>query len=315
MKQEAKMPNNPKTEGAEPGREVWISSRMSKEIPPGRAIANFRANYHRRIFAKVLRVDRKGIPNNADSGSALSVRLARGIVDRIGLAAKTDKVKMSGQSAGKGFEEETAAFVEAGFSRLSALRPGAWKFRRGGEIDQFDQYAHLADVAKAMRENAVLLAALGDYIVKPDIVVARVPEEDAAINAGEKIPLVKGDAAANHTPLRRRNSPRMILHASVSCKWTIRSDRSQNARTEGLNLIRNRKGKTPHIVIVTGEPMPARLASLALGTGDIDCVYHFALHELQEAAQQESDGGEMLDILVSGRRLRDISDLPFDLAI
>ena len=61
--------------------------------------------------------------------------------------------------------------------------------------------------------------------------------------------------------------------------------------------------------------MPARLASLALGTGDIDCVYHFALHELQEAAKQESDGGEMLDILVSGRRLRDISDLPFDLAI
>ena len=285
---------------------------MSGERP---VIAGLRAEYHRRIFANVLRADEKGIPNNADSGSALSVRLAREIVDRIGLPVKTGKVKMSGQSAGKSFEEETAEFVKASFSRLSALRPGAWEFRRGGEIDQFDQYAHLADVTAAMRESAVLFTALGDYIVKPDIVVARIPEEDADINAGEKIPLVKGDAAANYTPLRRRNSPRAILHASVSCKWTIRSDRSQNARTEGLNLIRNRKGKTPHIVVVTGEPMPARLASLALGTGDIDCVYHFALHELQEAAKLESDGGELLNILVSGRRLRDISDLPFDLAI
>ena len=279
--------------------------------PP--VIAGLRAEYHRQIFANVLRADKRRVPNNADSGSALSVRLARGIVDRIGLPVKIDK--LSGQSAGKGFEEETAAFAEAGFSRLSALRPGAWEFRRGGEIDRFDQYAHLADVAAAMRESAVLLTALGDYIVKPDIVVARIPEDDAAINAGEKIPLVRGNAAAKCTPLRSCNSPRPILHASVSCKWTIRSDRSQNARTEGLNLIRNRKGKTPHIVIVTGEPMPARLASLALGTGDIDCVYHFALHELQEAAKKESDGGEMLDILVSGRRLRDISDLPFDLAI
>lgn len=276
-------------------------------------IADLRAEYHGRVFANVLRVDDKQTPNNADSGSSSSVRLAREIVHRIGMPAQTGKI--SGQTAGRVFEEETAAFVKSTFSHLSALRPGEWQFHRGSEIDQFEQYAHLVDVAKAMQESAVLLTALGDYIVKPDIVVARIPEDDQSINGGAKAPLVKGDAAAKFTPLRCHNSPRPILHASISCKWTIRSDRSQNARTEGLNLIRNRKGKTPHIVIVTGEPMPARLASLALGTGDIDCVYHFALHELQEAAKQESDGGEMLDILVSGRRLRDISDLPFDLAI
>ena len=90
-------------------------------------------------------------------------------------------------------------------------------------------------------------------------------------------------------------------------------NRSQNARTEGLNLIRNRKGKSPHIVVVTAEPLPSRLASLALGTGDIDCVYHFALPELQKAASSETDL-DLLDTLVGGSRLRDISDLPFDLA-
>ena len=96
---------------------------------------------------------------------------------------------------------------------------------------------------------------------------------------------------------------------------TLRSDRSQNARTEGLNLIRNRKGHTPHIAAVTAEPMPSRISSLALGTGDIDCVYHFALDELLNAAKtvNNESATEMLAIMVDGNRLRDIADLPFDL--
>jgi hypothetical protein len=103
----------------------------------------------------------------------------------------------------------------------------------------------------------------------------------------------------------------------VADKWTIRSDRSQNARTEGLNLIRNRKDHTPHIVIVTGEPYPNRIASLALGTGDIDCVYHFALNELMSAADELNNDSvlDILDTIVRGKRLRDISDLPFGLVV
>jgi hypothetical protein len=82
-------------------------------------------------------------------------------------------------------------------------------------------------------------------------------------------------------------------------------------------LIRNRKGNTPHIAIVTAEPLPNRIASLALGTGDLDCVYHMALNELQQAvvAANEETLTDMLNLLVEGKRLRDISDLPFDLAI
>ena len=97
----------------------------------------------------------------------------------------------------------------------------------------------------------------------------------------------------------------------------MRSDRAQNSRTEALNLIRNRKGKTPHIVAVTAEPMPTRLASLALGTGDIDCVYHIALMELISAVEttENQDQAEVLDTLVEGKRLRDISDLPFDITL
>ena len=63
--------------------------------------------------------------------------------------------------------------------------------------------------------------------------------------------------------------------------------------------------------------MPSRIASLAMGTGDIDCVYHFALSELIEAVRDTSQEAaiETLAMLIDGRRLRDIADLPFDLAV
>ena len=79
---------------------------------------------------------------------------------------------------------------------------------------------------------------------------------------------------------------------------------AHNSRTEALNLIRNRKGHLPHIVVVTAEPMPNRLASLALGTGDIDCVYHFALYELIRAVKEvgSEDAAETLETLVQGKR-------------
>ncbi len=65
------------------------------------------------------------------------------------------------------------------------------------------------------------------------------------------------------------------------------------------------------------EPLPSRIASLALGTGDLDCVYHMALPELCAAAAEihHDEATEMLEILVSGKRLKDISDLPLDLAV
>ena len=71
------------------------------------------------------------------------------------------------------------------------------------------------------------------------------------------------------------------------------------------------------MVVVTGEPLPSRLSSIALGTGDIDCVYHFALPELVAAVKNlgHQDAAESLHIMITGRRLKDISDLPLDLAV
>ncbi len=138
---------------------------------------------------------------------------------------------------------------------------------------------------------------------------------DRVINRGGTF-LDVSKRLANLAPLRESINETSILHASISCKRTIRSDRAQNTRTEALNLIRNRKGKVPIVVAVTLDPLPTRIASIALGTGDLDCTYHGALHELQESVDEikNEDQADMLNPLVKGRRLRDISDLPFDLA-
>lgn len=133
-----------------------------------------------------------------------------------------------------------------------------------------------------------------------------------------RVPIcANSDKEARYTGLRLKNNSMPILHASISCKWTLRSDRAQNARSEGLNLVRNRKGRLPHIVVITGEPTPNRIASIALGTGDIDQVYHFALYELLDTVKElgMNDAEDSINTMIQGKRLRDISDLPLDLIV
>ena len=276
-----------------------------------------RRSFHGALLASVLRTDASGVPSNADKHSSPSIGIAIGILDRLGAGAIG--ARLAGQMAGSRFEEICKEYLEHTFPRLTHLRPGKWQVSKGtggrSAIAQFDQYEHLAALEALSKTNPELAAALGsDYLIKPDVVVIRLPEDDTTINSGTEL---VGEEHARLTPLRRVNSERPILHASVSCKWTLRSDRAQNARSEGLNLVRNRKGRLPHVVVVTGEPTPSRIASIALGTGDIDCVYHFALPELVETVQELGfdDAGEMLDTMIEGKRLRDIADLPLDLAI
>ena len=282
--------------------------------------AEARGQFHRSLVKRgVLVVDNAGVPSNSDKDNRPSCAIGRLIASR--LKAKIG-VKLPAQTAGSIFEELVCDFLNATFPRLQNLRPGNWNiFNLGNnnavKTSSFAQYEHLAHLAKVMRSDRQLATMLGnDYVVAPDIVVSRTPCDEDEINS---IAHFADETIALKTDIRRRNNPLEIMHASVSAKWTMRSDRAQNSRTEALNLIRNRKGQVPHIVVVTGEPLPPRLASLALGTGDIDCVYHFALYELIDAVREYGKDGredvvELLEMMVNGKRLKDISDLPFDLA-
>lgn len=287
-------------------------------------IAKGRYHFHERLFeTNTLTLTKAGVASNADTSSRGSKAIAKRVVDIL-VEEQQHKInmveKISGQTLGKQFEMLTMEFLQATFPNLQNLYPGKWSILQLGnnnklKTSDFEQYEHLAYLSALTAENAQLAAALGnDYLVAPDVVVYRELFEDDEINQNQCI--VDNDVS-KMADIRKVNGGKPLLHASVSAKYTMRSDRAQNSRTEALNLIRNRKGHLPHIVVVTAEPMPNRLASLALGTGDIDCVYHFALYELLRAVKEvgSEDAIELLDTLVSGKRLKDISDLPLDLAV
>lgn len=277
-----------------------------------------RKKYHQELLSDgVLTIDANGIPSNADSSSKLSIKIAQGITSK--LMAEVHE-KTVGQTSGAKFEQINMNFLLETFPSLQNLRPGKWHIiklgnRNSMKTSNFVQYEHLDYLNLLTKTDAKLAASIGNnYIIAPDIVVYRETEPDDIIN--EKITIVDNSTCLL-ADLRKENNNLPLLHASISAKWTMRSDRAQNSRTEALGLIRNRKGHLPHIVVVTGEPLPTRLASLSMGTGDIDCVYHFALYELIEAVEKTNaeDSIELLKILIQGKRLKDISDLPLDLAV
>jgi hypothetical protein len=272
-----------------------------------------RNSFHATLLSSGVLSISDGVPSNADRGSTTSVAIATNILTQI-QSSVAAAARLPGQVSGSRFEQVTRAFVEQTFFALGHLRPGKWDINPPHRsIARFEQYRHLLDIQQLAERNPQLAAVLGrDYIIAPDIVIVREPEPDDVIN-GPRV--LVDDGIATRASLRRRTPNQAgILHASISCKWTIRSDRAQNSRSEALNLIRNRKGKLPHIVVVTGEPLPSRLASIALGTGDIDCVYHFALLELIQAVSGMGDTENFVTDMVDGKRLKDISDLALDLA-
>lgn len=289
-------------------------------------IAEQRAWLHAAIIERgVLAINSQGIASNADKGNQASRSISAGLARQIMRETEIEAHdRQAGQTSGSTFELLVAEFLFRTFPKLQHIRPGAWDVIQLGNRSamktwSFAQYEHLEYLQELTNANAKLKTIIGnDYMVAPDVVVYRMPIDDEELNRPFT---VVDDETATMTEIRSINNSRPLLLASVSAKWTMRSDRAQNSRTEALNLIRNRKGQAPHIMVVTGEPLPSRIASLALGTGDIDCMYHFALYELVKAVEEygaengRDDIVEQLDTLIAGKRLKDISDLPLDLAI
>jgi len=272
---------------------------------------NFRRAYHEALCQKMLFIDKHGIPSNADKHHGASSFFAGRITASIGVPLRT--IYISSRIAQERFERITSRYLENAFKSLNHLRPGKWLFYTLKNWSEVDENKQLDNVECILATNRKFRTVLGDYnIVKPDIIIARVPVENKEINQKQKI---VDNNLATYTPLLKKNSSKPIHHASISCNWIIHSGPSKSIRTETLNLMGNRRGHLPHIVAVTAEPLPIRIATLALGTGDIDCVYHFALHELKSAVEKSKnqDQLEILMTMIEGHRLRDISDLPFDL--
>ena len=229
-----------------------------------------------------------GSPNLADSHSTQSKLIAEHWLAGLGLASNI--VGVAGQTLGNRFESVVARHLAA---ELPVRRPERrWAVQHPGRrLAEFAQYAHLgrlSDLIDADQTGTLAIAVGRDYEIAPDITI------------GEAVPEFE-------LPL---------LHATVSCKATIRSDRAQNVRLEAFMLSRHRNGRLPHIVVVTGEPLPSRLASLCRGTGDIDAVYHLALPELEQAVAEVGSSRQraVLNEIVGQNRLLDFSSLVLSLS-
>lgn len=242
-----------------------------------------------RIAQALLRLRPNGVANVADKDSIQSTAIAARLIELVHGEADVTGLEQSAQTSGTNFEDAVRDLLRAELPRLAGSID--WSVERGTAIDRFRQYRHLDEVAQLVKadETGLLRDALGtEYLVTPDVTVGRADPSGLA-----------------------------VLHASVSCKWTIRSDRVQNARHEANVLVRHRRGHCPHIVVVTAEPLPSRLASIAQGTGEIDCTYHLALPELRQAVEDVGNTGQRqaLADLISNNRLADLGDLSAALCI
>ena len=218
------------------------------------------------------------VPNFADVDNAESLRIAAGVLDQ--LAVARDCVSEVPKDPGGPLEAAVCDHLAQALFRREPER--GWSVTRGSVITRFDQYAHLSQVDALVRANPELRITVGtDYLIKPDVTVA-----------------LRGVRTASGLP---------HLHAAISCKWTIRSDRVQNIRHECLQMIRHRRGRQPHLVTVTAEPLPSRLASIARGTGEVDAVYHVA-YEAMAASVARHANTEQADAwreVVGQRRVLD----------
>lgn len=292
-------------------------------------IALARGSLHRRVLREGVlgyRINAStravtSVINVADSDNKGSKAVASAFAEKVRAGARVKSIRaQSVKEPGKRLEYLVRDYLIKCFAILHGSGSG-WSVEVGHEISDAVQYRHLRDLKQLVEaEDELRIAVGGDYFIQPDILVLGPPMEDVDFGPGV---INSRDGVARATDLRRVNhDPALpLLHASVSCKWTLRSDRAQNSRTEAQNMIRHRKGRVPAIAVVTVEPMPSRIASLAEGTGDIDRVYHLGLYELQSAIREcraanpkVATGWEAdLHRLVAGKRLADISDLPFDL--
>lgn len=237
-------------------------------------------------------------PNLADLGSVASLQLAGVAYDALTIPrgdVRAEDPEAGGASSGAALERAVEVDLR---DRLPGRDPDrSWLVSRGGSVASFAQYTHLDDLQQILSENPTLRATFaGDYQVQTDVYVG-----------------VENSTDPRDVP---------FLHAAISSKWTIRSDRVQNVRHEFATLVRNRRGRSPHLAVVTAEPLPSRLLSIARGTGEVDAVYHLLYDELEHAVDEVCDREghypEQQDAwseMIEQRRLRPYSSLVDDLIL
>ncbi|MEY9967528.1 hypothetical protein ABIA33_005599 [Streptacidiphilus sp. MAP12-16] len=280
-------------------------------------------------FSTALCGYRNGLPNTSDSSDKLSIEIGNALFAHLDVPVDQPAV-----SVAKAWAEAMSHDLQ---ERLTIPAPHLL-VRTERKLLQFEQYAHL-NVARSLGNEdglevadalAVLEAALATdpYPVHDGLEQAVLAVRAAVAGAEERRKLLI-DLMADESPLNldlavqrpttvaaeASTSVPPHLVAGFSLKWSLRTDRLQDPRTQGSQMAAMRRGRMPHFAAVTMEPRPYYLGRLGMGTGDLDCVYHLALPELAKAVEDVYVGPkrakqrDTFRRLVDQRRLRDYDDL------
>ncbi|WP_052069387.1 NgoMIV family type II restriction endonuclease [Streptacidiphilus albus] len=280
-------------------------------------------------FSTVLCGYRNGLPNTSDASDKLSIEIGSALFEHLGVPVDQPATPVA--------KEWAVAMADDLQERLSIPAPHLL-IQAERKLLHFEQYAHL-DVARSLAnddglEVAGALAALdaltaADSLLGGEPLVQAVNSVRAAVAGADERRKLLIDLMADESPLNldlaveRPTIAAVVpgtvllphLVAGFSLKWSLRTDRLQDPRTQGSQMAAMRRGRMPHFAAVTMEPRPYYLGRLAMGTGDLDCVYHLALPELSKAVEEVYVGpkrAKQLDTfhrLVDQRRLRDYDEL------
>lgn len=229
---------------------------------------------------------KSGNPSTSDSNDVGSVEWGHALFDELHVPAGTPELPKIGD-----------VVEEAVVNHLVPIRPDLL-IRRGRPAVDFDQYRHLGVSSKFAKAYKGDLSALQQAIEQAEGVpksaelraVIRTMKRAAKLAAADDdrvqelirmLPeesLLKLDIAVTAPSTAQR------LLVGISSKWSLRTDRAQDCIAQGGKLVNLRRGHMPHYAVLTMEPRPSMLRLLAYGSGSLDCVYHLALDELQQAA-------------------------------
>ena len=280
-------------------------------------------------FANDLCVFRSsnGKPNTSDASEAFSVELGEALFGALGVEPDA----RGGEPTGDPFSREVAAALK---SELQTRGSGL-TVEPERALNAFEQFRHVGALRdmrpEPSREYEKAWRAVGRFVrgkLSNPRDLARFDQLAVAVDAAtsnetetrrlllEEVgqeSLLKLDVTAS----QQRPGPRSpTLEIGLSLKWSLRTDRAQDCRSQGAKMAALRRGRMPHFAVVTMEPRPYMLNLLGGGSGEVDCVYHLDLPALTAAIEETCVGNprrratlETFNRLVAQRRLRDWDEL------
>lgn len=286
-------------------------------------------------FAVALCGYRDGRPNTSDAGDKGSVDLGRVFFDAMGVTADASPPAAAvGNLMAAKLSEDLQQHLASRADHLAVVPEQS--------LVRFEQYSHLsaarelrtdlsADIIRAISaldEFAAGLGAENEFRNALGTRMDRIREEVQRVDdrrrdllnmLGEesllKLDVTVSRDVPNPIPPHR---PLKHLIAGLSLKWSLRTDRAQDCRSQGAKMGALRRGRMPHFAAVTMEPRPSMLALLCRGSGDVDCVYHLHLPALAQAIDDYCSGTtrparlairDNFNRLRDQRRLRDYDEL------